>query len=231
MATDFTAPGFFVGGKFFNDDDPRISASKRAEIAASDAKRNAPSVSSTLSSIFDPASAIGIPPALGSLFELIGREGKTDPQVFNRNLAASARDTQSQQDAARAGLARSGIGGSGVGAALQAAIGNAGASRASGLRANEASQAEDRRRGDLQLLLQLLIGPALQQSGIEQGLSINTQNLAAAEDRQNQNDILTLLGLGLNLIPERGSGPPGANDTGGAGTFGFPSGPIFPGSV
>lgn len=102
---------------------------------------------------------------LGTLQQILGLQGATDPALFNRQLADISRTTQGQQDALQGQLSRLGIQNSGVGQALGTAIGAGGADRRAGAIAQEQALQEERKRSDLvNLLLPLLIQPGQQAS-------------------------------------------------------------------
>ncbi len=109
----------------------------------------------------DPFVASGIPLALGSLFQIVGQQGRTSPLLLNQELADIASRTQGAQQAFGGQLAGAGLGRSGVGQAIQAAIGQAGQEQIGRRQAQESALAEERRRADIQNLLNALLGPAL----------------------------------------------------------------------
>ena len=127
------------------------------------------------------------------LDEILGQSGRTSPDLFNRILAGSSRGTASAQANLASRGARSGID-SGIQDALNAAIEMEGLDRETGIRATEASLAEDRRRSDTSLVNQNLISPLLQEQGIRSGVSISNNQIAAQQGNQNLQAIATFLG-------------------------------------
>lgn len=110
-----------------------------------------------------------LPLGLQNLMDILSSQGRTDPKLLNRNLTANARDTEAQQQQQRGYAASRGVQNAGVTDAITAAIGAAGADRASGIHAQDAAVAEQRRRQDLQLLLDLIIKPGIDYSAIDAG--------------------------------------------------------------
>lgn len=106
---------------------------------------------------------------MGTLFDILKSQGKTDPRLMNQNIAAIDRGTSQQQGALQGFLANAGLQGSGVGQALGASIGQAGQQRQSNLRANEAQLQEQRKREDLNLLMQMLINPQMDWAALGTG--------------------------------------------------------------
>ena len=121
---------------------------------------------------------------LSTLNEILFNQGKTDPAAFNRDLLANSRNTEAQQQAVRGSAASRGLQNSGANNAIEAAVGAAGADREGAMRANETQLAEQRKRDDLMLMLQLIINPSLTGSGIAAGseaqfAQMNQQNKGA----------------------------------------------------
>lgn len=108
---------------------------------------------------------------LGTLQAILASQGRTDPALFNRDLAQLAFGNQSAQRNVAGSLAASGLGGSIGGQALQAAVGQAGQERLSQRRAEETNLAEARKRQDLGLLMELIINPALTAQATRLGVS------------------------------------------------------------
>jgi hypothetical protein len=101
------------------------------------------------------------PSATSTANQIAGARGATDPRLFNMQSAGISRDTQGLQQALQASLARSGIQGSGVGLMASTALGQAGANQQAGLRANEAQMQEQRKRQDLEMLMNIIFGQSL----------------------------------------------------------------------
>lgn len=131
---------------------------------------------------------------LQDLFRLLAQRGKTDPRLLNMNLADVSRGTQSAQDATAASFARQGLGASGVGQAIQAAQGQGGLATRARLKAQDAAQADQNQRMNLQLLRDLVIGPGLDLYGI------NNQIEQANRDRRTQRNLGYLNAIG-SIIP------------------------------
>ncbi len=128
------------------------------------------------------AGKTAVPFGLATLTQILGRQGQTDPRLFNQQIASNARQTQDLQTAAGArfagGPGHLGAAGSGLNAALQAAIGSGGAGRDAQIRANEAAQAENRSRTDLQLLQDIILGPQFDALALERGQALGNRQLS-----------------------------------------------------
>jgi len=111
-----------------------------------------------------PAEKVG----LQNLYQMLLQKGRVDPRLLARAQAMNARQTQQQQDAARAGAARSGIGGGGLNQAIQAALGAAGSSRSSNLNYQDIADSYARNQQNLGLVDQLVTQPALGYANISQ---------------------------------------------------------------
>ncbi len=118
--------------------------------------------------------------AFKNLYQLLYNNGRVDPRLLAKAQAANARDTQRQQDMARAGAARGGIGGGGLNAALQSAIGAAGSTRAANMRYQDIADSYGRNQQNLGLFNQLVQQPSLEYSriGTEWGLAQQAQKNA-----------------------------------------------------
>jgi len=156
--------------------------------------------------------APGSPSASGmnTLRQIMGSQGATDPRLFNMQSAGISRDTQSLQQALQSSLARSGMQNSGVGVMAGASLGQAGADRQMSLRASEAQLQEQRKRDDLQLLMQLILGPSLQKYGVDQGVALQT---AATAQQQKA----AMIGGAATLAGGIFGGPVGASIGGAVG--------------
>lgn len=140
------------------------------------------------------AGAAGLPVGFANLIQILQGQGKTDPMALNQNLADISRTGQGAQQDLRGQLAGQGLGRSGVGAALQAAIGQGTADRRAGAQAQETQTAEARKRQDIELMINALVGPALQGYGIEKGVSIGQQQLNQQKSAADQQLLVGLLG-------------------------------------
>ena len=115
------------------------------------------------------ASANIAPGAYQNLANIIASQGKTDPAAMNRDITDIARKSQiAEQDLVGQDAALGYGGGSGVFKAIQAAIGQGGREQIAGRKAQETQMAEQRKRADLELFLQVLTNPALAASGLGQ---------------------------------------------------------------
>ena len=112
----------------------------------------------------------GLPVGFDTLLQILQGQGKTDPALFNKQLAGIAQGTQANQTNQQGNLSRLGLSGSGVGQALNAAIGQSGVEQASTATAQENALQEQRKRQDLQLLYQLLLQPGLDAGAISAGI-------------------------------------------------------------
>jgi len=148
-----------------------------------------------------PAKAQNV--AMTQLLELL--LGTNDPRQANIQRADISRGGQQQTSDLRGELARTGIGGlnSGVAQALLGASGGATQDRLARFEANEAQDQRQRQIQALQLFMDLVQGPALQQQGIQAGIDINNQNRkdqrSAARDARNAELLNTAGRIGLGL--------------------------------
>jgi hypothetical protein len=124
-----------------------------------------------------PAEMVG----LNNLYQLLIGQGRVDPRLLASAQAQNARSTQQQKDAARAGASRSGLGNSGLSAALQAAIGSAGANRATNLNYQDIADSYSRNQQNLGLLDQLVIQPQLGYAGLGVADTQTSNQLKAAK--------------------------------------------------
>jgi len=124
-----------------------------------------------------PAEKVG----LSNLYKMLLDQGRVDPRLLARAQALNARQTQQQQDAARAGAARSGIGGGGLNQAIQGAIGAAGSTRSSNLNYQDIADAYGRNQQNLGLLDQLVIQPQLGYGNLAQQDLARRDQLKAAK--------------------------------------------------
>ena len=129
-----------------------------------------------------------------TLAQILQSQGKTDPRLFNMQSAGISRDTQALQQALQGSLARSGMQGSGVGLAMGTSIGQAGANQQAGLRANEAQLQEARKRSDLDLLMQMILGPAQQQYGMQKGFQMQDRSIEQQREAARWQAIASLIG-------------------------------------
>ena len=123
---------------------------------------------------------------LGTLQQILGMQGATDPALLNKQLAGISQGTQGNQDALQGQLARLGLQNSGVGQALGGAIGQSGVAQRSQAVAQDNALAEERKRSDLvNLLLPLLIQP---------GQQANSNLFGLASTPDSPSDFESLLG-------------------------------------
>jgi hypothetical protein len=141
-----------------------------------------------------------------NLLDILASNGQTDPARLNLQFQGIDRGTEANQQAATGRLAGAGLEGSGLGQALQAAIGQSGTAQKSQAQANENALAEQRRREDLQLLYQLIIGPKLTKRGQDKQLQA-----ALASRSKNGFDFGGILSALAPLLKGLGSG--GGGDT------------------
>jgi hypothetical protein len=120
-----------------------------------------------------PSAALGY----STLAQLLGQQGRIDPRAGNEVVAGIQRGTQTGQQNTQGELARRGLGGSGVGQALAAAQGQAGQNQIASFRADEAQQAEARKRQDLQLLMQMVIDPAFDHQELRTNWELGQQQI------------------------------------------------------
>lgn len=121
------------------------------------------------------------PGAYGNLFDIINSQGKTSPTAMNRDIAGISRNAQTGQQDFEGMMQAMGLGGSGVGMAISQAIGQGGREQIAGRQAQETQMAEERKRSDLQLFLNMITNPALSAAGMTpqqpQGPSKSEQQL------------------------------------------------------
>lgn len=107
---------------------------------------------------------------LQTLVDLLGAQGQTDPALLNRDVAGISARNQGAQDALQGRLAQANLQRSGVGQMVGGALDQAGLEQIGQRYAQETAQAEERKRSDLMLLLNLVLGPQLQREGISLGV-------------------------------------------------------------
>lgn len=115
-----------------------------------------------------------------TLLEILLSQGATDPRALNREITGIARNTEAEQQRQQEAAARSGLTGFQGSDALQAAIAAGGTQQIADAEAREAQIAEERKRTDLNLLLDLIIGPDIQRAGIQAGVGIENQRSSDA---------------------------------------------------
>jgi hypothetical protein len=133
----------------------------------------------------------------GSILDILGRQGATDPRLMNRNLADIDLQNQMLQRQAQGNLQTYGMGATGGGQALLQAVGQGGATRRADYLGKEAALQEARRRQDLQLM-QLLFGPKFQRQGLRNQMAI-ARLQAEAANQGGGVDIGGLLGGGAQV--------------------------------
>lgn len=105
----------------------------------------------------------------GNLMQLLAGQGRTDPRATNMQRAQIQQSTQGAQMQQQGMAARQGFGNSGVNAALQAGLANAGNARQSDLTARDSQLSEERRRQDLELFRNLIVGPSIDYNALALG--------------------------------------------------------------
>lgn len=143
------------------------------------------------------------------LISLLKQGGKIDPLQMNFQLADIGRRTTSAKDMQRDRFSRTGFGASGLNDAIMAAIGQGGDESAARLRADDAANSDARRRQNLQLLHDLVIGPATSLVGAGAGVNVANANLSnqqALQSQQGQSDFYSqLLSSGSTALSATGS--------------------------
>lgn len=143
---------------------------------------------------------------VGTLTDILLNQGRTDPMAFNQQLAGISRDTQSNQRGVQGTLAQRGLQGSGLGQALSAAVGQQGVGQIATARANENQMAEQRKRDDLQLLLQTFINPGIDRWAIQNN-QYNANANRSQSDQNSKNAMLSsILGSLANYYTYGGYG-------------------------
>ena len=105
----------------------------------------------------------------GNLLQLLASQGRTDPRVMNSQMAQVQQNTQGAQMQQQGMAARQGFQNSGVNAALQASLANAGNARQADIRSRDAQLSEERRRQDLELFRNLVVGPSIDYNALAMG--------------------------------------------------------------
>jgi hypothetical protein len=146
-----------------------------------------------------------------SLLDILLSQGATDPRLLNRQIQGLQRGTEADVNSLQESNAASGYD-SGVGSAIVEARRAAGTEQIGQARADEARLQEERKRSDLQLLLDLVINPRAQRRG--QNLALEAAKYAARHGGGGSG--LSEAGAGLGSIANilklfRGGG--GAGDT------------------
>jgi len=102
---------------------------------------------------------------LDTLLALLASQGHTDPAAMNMQLTDISRGAEAGQNNLDEYLASMGLSGSGVGLATRSAIGASGTAERSRAIAEENRLAEERKRQDLALITQMILGPRLTRRG------------------------------------------------------------------
>jgi hypothetical protein len=178
-----TAEDFFTGIKQGNRARIDELYGQKGHVTASDFARDA---AATSFMNIRSGGGYALPIGFANLAEMLANQGRTDPRALNMQLTDVSRSGAAQQDLIREQMAQLGLGGSGLGAALGAASGQATQNARSRAIAAENAQAEERKRGDLGLLYDLIIGPSVQGYGIERGVAIQTAAQRQQRDAANQ---------------------------------------------
>ena len=128
--------------------------------------------------------------------------GQTDQRQANIQRADISRGGQQQTSDLRGELARTGIGGlnSGVAQALLGASGGATQDRLARFEAAEAQAERQRQTDAVNLFLDLVAGPNIQQQGINAGIGIENQRRRSNESAANQAFLGSLLGIGADIF-------------------------------
>jgi len=138
-----------------------------------------------------------------NLLDIIKSQGRTDPRLFNEQLLSIRRGTEAAQGQTGESMAATGMDQSGVGQAIQAAIGQGGENRVAAATAQEQAAAEQRKRQDLMLLLQLIIGPQLQKRSQDLGVSQLESAQSAAQAQQQAAMFASMLGAAASFAGKR----------------------------
>ena len=112
---------------------------------------------------------------LGTLNQILSRQGRTDPRQFNQQIASSQRRGQVRGDQLTQAFAGRNLGG-GLLDALQLNNQQGTSAEIGGIESAEAQRSEGRRRTDLDLLLRLIIDPSLTAFGVERGVATQRAN-------------------------------------------------------
>ena len=128
-----------------------------------------------------------------NLMDILNSQGRTSPDLLNRQLTGISRDTEANQAGLTGELANRGLSGSGLGMALGQAVGAHGVDSRSGAVAEDNRLAEERRRGDLQLFKDLIIDPSTD----DRAISAGQYNASAARSDNKNNALITALGAYL----------------------------------
>ena len=124
-----------------------------------------------------------LPQGLSTLSARLGRQGRTDPALFQLQLSDIGRQTGINRDRAAEGLSRAGNLNSGFGQALLAAIDRSGAAQRNRAIASENFLAGEREAQDLALLNSLFLQPLIQLRGLDVGLEMQRAAQPSTSDR------------------------------------------------
>jgi hypothetical protein len=151
-----------------------------------------------------------------NLLNIILSQGKTDPQLLNRELQGIQRSGEADVGSLEEAMGAQGYT-SGVGSALALARKAATGEMMSDARAREAAMQEQRKREDLKLVLDLIINPRLQRRG--QNYALMAAKAAGKGGGLNWASILGGLGQGVGSYYGSGGGKKkdGAKDGDGSG--------------
>src|SRR5262245_43662779 len=98
--------------------------------------------------------------AYQNLYDIIASRGAVDPYLYNRNMAATARDVQSARDAVAGEAASRGLSGAGTTTAVDASLASRGAQLLADQRGKYAADQADRFRQDLGLYNAMVMQPS-----------------------------------------------------------------------
>jgi len=147
------------------------------------------------------------PAALGKLSEQQGMEtllqilqsqGATDPTMMNQILSGISRDTATQQRFSQGQFAGAGAQNSGLASAISGALGQAGIDQQAQVRAQEIQRAEQRKRDDLGLLMELVLGPQLNREQMANNIAV--ANASRPPEPSDLEKYLGIAGTGTEIL-------------------------------
>jgi hypothetical protein len=153
-------------------------------------------LATTVLSPIGPFAAKALPLGFGTSLDILAQQGEMDPRLRNQVISDIDRRTMGNVMNTRQRLAQSGFDPNiGVGGATLAAIEQAGQGQVAGFIAQEARDAEERKRQDLAQLMPMFMDPGLAAAG----LATSQDQARRQESSQRRSDNMALLGTALAI--------------------------------